>query len=61
LFDLLGHIDLSLELLSLSLGGNRETTLEDNVDFTKLLIIVGISPTVIPQHGSGAADSSSFS
>jgi hypothetical protein len=44
--DPLGQVDLMLELLPLSLGGDGETAPEDCVDFPELFIIVGVSPTV---------------
>jgi hypothetical protein len=45
--DLLGQVDLSLELLPMSLGVNQKTTPEDRVDFIEFLIVVGIGLTMI--------------
>jgi hypothetical protein len=44
---LLGQVDLSLELLPMSLGVNQKTTPEDRVDFIEFLIVVGIGLTMI--------------
>jgi hypothetical protein len=47
----LGQANLTLELLSLCLGGDRHATSEDNIDLPHLLISVRICPTLIDSPG----------
>jgi hypothetical protein len=43
----LGQVDLSLEILSLHLGGNTKVAHEDHVDLVELYVIVEVGPMVI--------------
>jgi hypothetical protein len=49
--DALSQADLPLELLYLCLRGDGHATTEDHVDFPHLILVVGISSTMLTSIG----------